>query len=446
MVIYRWSITCKTKEGEFVSAVAAKPATLGELIQCYRQKKDISLSKLQELIGIDKSSLSRIENGEVKRPDFNIIQSIAAELDIPSDDIVELYIEIGHKSDVVFSFLQKALEAPSNVSLITKIAAKFLESSNEDSLDLVEKLYQTTDSIEDASIQLSLFNLIIDYSRAHGIMPYIAKGLYRKYMIERNDFSQLSQTYQSGKYILDYANFLNEREKIIAHYSLAVHAYSLMLYDESIKFSEFVIKNDTGKYKPYAINNIIFCYYNLKRFEESEQYLEEYKKFDLPCAVENSELFKGFVSAKTGDIKLCLHQLNEYLKHSSEYNLVYVVSELCSLYIRANDPSSALQLLQYEEEMENSLQDTRTTPDKRAKLAYFYQLVGNVLLEEDSVDRAFDYYLKSVVEYMRIGLYDNAFESITLINQAIIKGAARLDVELVKKINSMYMQVINKNY
>ncbi|MCM3337751.1 helix-turn-helix domain-containing protein [Paenibacillus sp. MER TA 81-3] len=172
-----------------MSAVAAKPATLGELIQCYRQKRDISLSKLQELIGIDKSSLSRIENGEIKRPDFQIIQSIAAVLGIPSDDIVELYIEIGHKSDVIYSFLQKALEAPSSASLITKIATKFLEAPNEESLDLVEKLYQTINSVNDTYIKLSLYSLIIDYSRSHGIMPYTAKGLYQRYLIERNEIS-----------------------------------------------------------------------------------------------------------------------------------------------------------------------------------------------------------------------------------------------------------------
>ncbi|WP_026010841.1 helix-turn-helix domain-containing protein, partial [Paenibacillus sp. OSY-SE] len=111
-----------------MSAVATKPKSLGELILFHRQKKEMSLSKLQEAVGVDKGSLSRIEKGEIKRPDFNIIQSIAAVLDIPGDNIVEQYIEIGHKSDVIYSVLQKTLKAPSNAFLVTKIAAKFLES------------------------------------------------------------------------------------------------------------------------------------------------------------------------------------------------------------------------------------------------------------------------------------------------------------------------------
>ncbi|WP_234399666.1 helix-turn-helix domain-containing protein [Paenibacillus popilliae] len=52
----------------------------------------MSLSKRQEAVGLDKGSLSRIENSEILRPDFQSILSIAAVLDIPHYDI-----EIVHK-------------------------------------------------------------------------------------------------------------------------------------------------------------------------------------------------------------------------------------------------------------------------------------------------------------------------------------------------------------
>ncbi len=55
---------------------------------------------------------------------------------------------------------------------------------------------------------------------------YIAKGLYQKYMIERNDFSKLNETYQSGKNVLDYVNILSDKERILLYYGLSVHAYS----------------------------------------------------------------------------------------------------------------------------------------------------------------------------------------------------------------------------
>ncbi|MGG3838664.1 hypothetical protein ABEV00_16785 [Paenibacillus thiaminolyticus] len=67
-----------------------------------------------------KGSLSRIENGEVKRPDFQSILSIASVLEIPHNDIVEQYIEIGHKSEVIYAILKNELATLEHPSLITK--------------------------------------------------------------------------------------------------------------------------------------------------------------------------------------------------------------------------------------------------------------------------------------------------------------------------------------
>ncbi|MGG3838665.1 hypothetical protein ABEV00_16790 [Paenibacillus thiaminolyticus] len=43
-----------------MSTVAARPKSLGELIQYHRKKKEMSLSKLQEAVGVDKGQL--VEN------------------------------------------------------------------------------------------------------------------------------------------------------------------------------------------------------------------------------------------------------------------------------------------------------------------------------------------------------------------------------------------------
>ncbi|WP_197255886.1 hypothetical protein [Paenibacillus dendritiformis] len=103
-----------------------------------------------------------------------------------NNDIAEQYNEIQKKPEVIFSILQNELETLEHPAFIPEIAAKFLEASN--GMDGVKKLYRAIDSVQDTSIQLAVYNLIIDYSRSHGMMPYMAKGLYRKYMIERNDF------------------------------------------------------------------------------------------------------------------------------------------------------------------------------------------------------------------------------------------------------------------
>lgn len=434
------------KDGEEASTVAAKPKSLGELIQYHRLNKNISLSKLQEAVGLDKGSLSRIERGEVKRPDFHILLSIAAALDIPHHDIVELYIEIGHKSEVIFSIFQHELATLEHPLLIRKIAAKFLESPSEDSYDLVEKLYRTIESIENSAIQLSLYHLIIDYSRSHGIMPYIAKGLYRKYMIERNDFSRLKETYQSGKNVLDYVNFLSDKEKIIAHYSLAVHAYNLLLYEDCIKLCSYVLENDAplGEYKANAIFSIACSYHYLGQYKKSQSYLNEYSKFPFSYVPDNAKLMTGITNGKLGHTELAISQLQEYLDSPSAYNLIYAVTELFHLYLSIHDFTSAVELLKHEDSMLESINDKCTTPFKKSRLAYFYLLKGNLILNTQLCEDAFDCFIESARKYMDIGMYDKAIVSLLYINQAIMKDSALFTIEVVKKLDSLHHQLIKK--
>ncbi|MCY9581886.1 helix-turn-helix domain-containing protein [Paenibacillus alvei] len=432
------------KDGEEVSTVAAKPKSLGELIQYHRLNKNISLSKLQEAVGLDKGSLSRIERGEVKRPDFHILLSIAAALDIPHHDIVELYIEIGHKSEVIFSIFQHELATLEHPLLICKIAAKFLESPSEDSYDLVEKLYRTIDSIENSAIQLSLYHLIIDYSRSHGIMPYIAKGLYRKYMIERNDFSRLKETYQSGKNVLDYVNFLSDKEKILLYYGLSVHAYSLIDYEDAIRFGEYVVKNGTGESQANATHNVCNAYYHLGDFVACRSYLEKYSQYPYPFVADNVCLMNGYINGKTGNIELAISQFNAYLMDSSSYNLIHAVTELFHLYLSIHDFVSAENLLKYEDSMLESINNEYTTPFKRSRLAYFYLLKGIMMFNTRRCEEAFNCFIESTCEYMDIGVYDKALVSLLHIQQSVIDNNPLPKSELVQKINSLHEQLCKK--
>lgn len=442
MVIYRWLITC-VKDGEEVSTVTTKPKSLGELIQYHRLNKNISLSKLQEAVGLDKGSLSRIERGEVKRPDFHIILSIAAALDIPHNDIVELYIEIGHKSEVIFSIFQHELATLEHPLLINKIAAKFLESPSEDSFDLVEKLYRTIDSIGNSAIQLSLYHLIIDYSRSHGIMPYIAKGLYRKYMIERNDFSRLKETYQSGKSVLDYVNFLSDQEKILLYYGLSVHAYSLIDYEDAIRFGEYVVKNGTGESQANATHNVCNAYYHLGDLVACRSYLEKYSQYPYPFVPDNVSLMTGYINGKTGNIELAISQFKTYLMDSSQYNLVHAVTELMDLYLSKDDLIAAEQLIQYEEQMVESMNSPYTTPYKKSRLAYYYRIKGQLLVSKKQEEDAIDSFLQSALKYYQIALFTEAFYSLSYVTQTMLTSHS-ITNDTVHKVDNMCRAIAKK--
>nr|WP_206765810.1 helix-turn-helix transcriptional regulator [Paenibacillus dendritiformis] len=418
---------------------------MGELIQYYRQKKELSLSKLQEAVGIDKGSLSRIENSEVKRPDFQSILSIAAVLDIPHDAIVEQYIEIGHKSEIIYAILQNELTTLEYPSLIPKIAAKYLEAPNEDSLDAVEKLYRTIGSINHPSTQLSLYTLIVDYSRAHGIMPYIAKGLYQKYMIERNVFSRLKETYQVGKNVLDYANFLSEKERILLFYGLSVHAYSLMFYHDAIEFGNYVVENGAGEPLANATHNVCNAYYHLGNYDDCSSYLERYSHFPYPFVKENVELMTAFLNGKKGNIESAITQFNNCLDNLSSYNLIHAVTELMELYLhKNNDLLAAEQLLMYEEQIIESITQPQTTPYKRSKLAYYFRIKGQLLIRKKHEKDAVDSFLKSTLEYAKIGRFTEAFESLSFVTQSMIHNQSIFNSEIIKNVNDLLQQIAAK--
>ncbi|WP_028595661.1 helix-turn-helix domain-containing protein [Paenibacillus assamensis] len=420
--------------------------TFADIIRHRRSNLKLTMDKLAEKARVNKSIISRIENGEVKKPEITTIKSLAEALEITYDEYIRIYISLERNAEVILKILQEAISMSSPASLITEIATRYLEIPHVDSYEAIENIFTTANDVNHTSTKLALFNTVVNYSREHGVMPYIARGMYQVYMIERNDFTKLYKTYYLGEKVLDYVRFLDERDRIRFHYCMAVHAYSLMMYEVSIEYSQYVVEHDTfslfkGEYKALAINNIIFCLYHLGRFNESKRLIETYGK--LPYIADNTKMFEGFLNAKNGDFVVALEKLSECLESVSEYNLVYVVSELMNIYVQLNNFDSAVSLLEYESKMIESVKDARTTPDKWARLAYFYQLEGNILLGQDA-DRAFDYYLKGAKYYLEIGLTNKALETLSLINTALLENSSRFNIEMIRKTNEMYYQIINK--
>ncbi|EPY04400.1 DNA-binding protein [Paenibacillus alvei TS-15] len=313
--------------------------TIGELIQDSRRSLNMTITQLSELSGVPRGTISRIENGEVKRPEFSSVHPLALTLNIPFETLVDYYVEVEKRSESLLHILQSTIQQESSIELIRKVATKYLESPNQDCLDLTEKLYQHIDSIEDPSIKLSLYNLIIDYSRSHGIMPYIAKGLYQRYLIERNDFSKLKETYYIGKYILHYIEFLSEQDRIELYCKLGIHAFNLGNYIESIDHCRRVLVEDTSQsqHKIYALGILRDAHFILEQYKESEMYSVQYKQFNYlnyPHTKEHVILMDALFAAKKGDTEKAIGLLLSFLETCSDIHTVSAYKQLLELYLQ----------------------------------------------------------------------------------------------------------------
>ncbi|WP_240470124.1 helix-turn-helix domain-containing protein [Brevibacillus laterosporus] len=158
--------------------------TLGELIKEKRLSLEMSLSDLGRVTGVSKGVISKIESGETKRPELRTLKPIADVLEITYEEIIDLYVDMQLRDDVLEGFLAEAIEI-ANISLLTKVAKKFLENPKKDTYTLLEELYNLTASLKNNEVRVSLYNTIIKYARAHGESQYIAKGLSKVYDRER---------------------------------------------------------------------------------------------------------------------------------------------------------------------------------------------------------------------------------------------------------------------
>ncbi|MDP5272789.1 helix-turn-helix domain-containing protein [Chengkuizengella axinellae] len=412
-----------------------KPSSLGELIQYYRKQAKMTLVQLETLSEVDKANLSRIESGQIKRPSLANIQKIGSVLHIPFEELIEQYIEVEERTNILFSIFNKLVQVGKNIDVITKVARKTLEYSTEDSLELVGELYTKTGNIEDSTIRLALYQVIINYSRAHGIMPYIAKGLLQTYLIERDDFTKLRSTYVSGKGILFFEDFLSSEERGVIYYKLEVHAYNLYLFEESIEMGKKALDSTISDIRMQAntIYIICNCYYYLGDYVQTKKYLDLYKEFSLPEVKDNTYLIEAVLYSASGSHQSAISILQENLPICGNYTLPHVVNLLINLYLQENRISEIEELLQLEEKI---LANTYVTPFKKAELGHYFKLKGDYFILTNRTEDGINYYLEAATRYSNVDLIAKESECLRLIMNIHTNNKEKMNILTIEKLEN----------
>ncbi|WP_369680050.1 helix-turn-helix domain-containing protein [Brevibacillus laterosporus] len=84
--------------------------TLGELIKGKRLALGMSLSELGRLTGVSKGVISKIECSDTKRPELRTLKPIADVLKITYEDIIDRYVDVQLRDDVLEEFLAEAID------------------------------------------------------------------------------------------------------------------------------------------------------------------------------------------------------------------------------------------------------------------------------------------------------------------------------------------------
>ncbi|WII36004.1 XRE family transcriptional regulator [Paenibacillus thiaminolyticus] len=415
----------------------AQLLSIGELIQCYRRKRGMTLAQLSELTGIHKGTLFKIENGDVKRPEYKTILLLADTLQIPLETLVELHIAVDNRSDTLLFVLQDVIQHSGTAELVTKVGRKLLESSSDDHA-LAERLYDFTSNVENKEIQLALYQLIVDYSRDHGIMPFLARGLLQVYLIERDDFTRLKSVYESGKDIIQYAQFLTSEDRVTLYYKLGVHALNLGLYQQSIQLCLHVLREADADnwYYINALGILRDSYFYCEDYEKSEYYSRLYTQYDYPHIKAYALLMEASLNAKKGYSDVAVEQLTSFLKTCNQDDALLAINQLMKIYLPDNRLVEAEQLLAYPIQPQSI---STNNPNIISQLAEYYFHRAEYFITVCDIQKGVSDLQKSACYFSKVNDIDNEKECITKIENLHDTLLAK-----VKELKQKLMDIANQ--
>ncbi|MBG9789326.1 helix-turn-helix domain-containing protein [Brevibacillus laterosporus] len=415
--------------------------TLGELIKEKRIEMGISLSELGRMTGISKGVLSKIENDETKRPELRTIKPLVDTLKLPYENIVELYVEIGQRFDVLCELILEAIELR-NTKLVSAIVLKLLESPHEDTHKSLERLYKVANSIVNTEMKIAIFTPVIAYARERGIPLYIAKGLYQKYLIEREDLKRLEESFRMGEEITYYVDFLSHEEQLVYYYRMTLHAYNIKKYEKCIEMGKkgFKIDQTIHELKQRAAYVVINSYILLNEFAHAEEFLYVSEKSNHNFIIERSKFIRANIYFGKGEYNVAIPILQECLSEATEDTRVHIMNDLLESYINLDDMNSVQKFLEAEED---SLCFNVKTPHKHRELGRFFKLKGIWQVKIGKYDCAIQSYLRSIHSYEQISANEDINQCIGEIFSLHFELQQSIELNLLEKLVNVY-NAINK--
>ncbi|ATO48917.1 DNA-binding protein [Brevibacillus laterosporus] len=407
-----------------------------------RQKREelgISLSEVSRVTGVSKGVISKIESGETKRPELRTLKPIADVLNIPYEEIIEGYIKVEHRFGILHDFLMEVAEI-SKPDLMEKVAVKFLESSKKDSVESLEDLFRITGTFRKNDIMLTLYNIIIRYARAHGESQYIAKGLYQKYMIEREELKHLEESFKVGEEVLHYVDFLSQEEKFTLYYRMALHAHNIKKYDKCVELGKMGIQEDETKNDLKESVALAMCN-SFVEFEDHASlhlHLDECEKKEYHFIVECINYYRAIILSQRGDYEKAIPLLQECLEEVKGIRRLYRLNRLLEALSKARNIELIREIIQSEE---NHFSFNPVTPHQYAQIGMYYKFTGNFLIENGQFDLGIEQLLQSISYYALIGSYKDIIECSKEIFYYHALFIKHTKFEIAGKLNELYNEV-----
>ncbi|WP_081890279.1 helix-turn-helix domain-containing protein [Paenibacillus tyrfis] len=355
--------------------VGVKLKTISDIIFQLRKEKNLTYAELEELTGVSKSVLNRIERGETKRLEFKNLKAIATAFPAQYSEIMECYLEEENRINTLFEVLEEVTTCEESFLLVPKVGARILELHTVKTEESLQRLFDFTRTVNHDSLKISLYAIIIKYSRERGVPYYVAKGLLQKYLIERNDFEKLEESFQSGQEILHYTNFLSREEKTTYYFRMVLHAYNIKRFKESIQLCEegLPLEKEDTELKARAYLTMINSYSQLKDYDAVEKHLDTFENMKNDFVIESAKITRALTKARKKEFDIAIPLLKKYMDEVSLDNKIHIADELLEIYFQLGDFKSIEEILEREKEF---LPKQPLTPQKLASIGKLQRYKG----------------------------------------------------------------------
>ncbi|MCP3773527.1 helix-turn-helix domain-containing protein [Paenibacillus sp. MZ04-78.2] len=415
--------------------------TISDIIFQFRKEKNLTYANLEGITGVSKPVLQKLEKGSTKRPEFKTVKAITGAFPEAYQELIECYIRIESRTEVLYEVLQDVLSSE-KPSLASKVALRLLENPINETEDSLQRLYYFTQEVGDSSLRLELYNVIVKYSRKHGVMNYIAKGLLQKYLIERGDFKHIDQTFQQGLEIVHYTDFLTNDENVIYHYRMALHAYATKKYRECIEFAEngLVLEEIQSELKARVHLSLIHSYSAWKNYDKVEELLDVFEKYEYDFVYEAAKITRAITKARKGEYDIAIPLLENHLEECSKQFRLNIVDELFEIYLKIDDMDACSKLLEREHEIMNT---SPKDPNVYRALGKYFRHKGYYQVSIGLIDEGVKNFVASVQYLKRI----NAFEEKDIyVFLLFIQNSIILNMGLYGyNFNEAYNNMVQKN-
>ncbi|WP_088830107.1 helix-turn-helix domain-containing protein [Paenibacillus tyrfis] len=419
--------------------VDIKYKTISDIIFQLRKENNLTYSELEGRTGVSRSVLYRIEHGETKHPEFKTVKAIAAIYPTHSKEIMESYIQDEERIDVLFEILSEIVnkKVEEHFSLVSMVALKILQCPQGETENNLHELYHFIEIVNDNTLKVILYKGIIKYSREHGVMKYLAKGLLQKHLIERLDLKRLEKSFQEGQEILHYINFLSFEEQITFYLRMGLLAFAAKKYEDCIQLCQTGIvmeKNDT-ELKARAYLAMINSYLILKNYEEVERNLDIFEKFNYVFVPESAKITRAITKARKKEYDVALPLLQKYLDELSRNYKIHIADELFEIYLEMGDLNACEKLIQREE---GFLPVDINGPQICKAVGKYYLHKGEYQFIRGFINEGIQGIMKSMDSYGKVNAFKEREECMNKIVNYCIKSGNAIELKHLLLMKEVY--------